>query len=47
MVLSINRMSVHIDPRLQDVDLIRVELDRFAEVLAGILSTGSKFLFYA
>lgn len=42
-----NRMSVQIDPGLQDVILIRVQLDRSAEVLASILSTGSKFLFYA
>jgi len=42
-----NRTSVQIDPGLQDIVLIRVQLDRFAEVLAGILSTGSKFLFYA
>jgi len=47
MVFSMNRMSVQIDPGLQDVVLIRVLLDRFAEVLAGILSTSSKFLFYA
>ena len=47
MVFSMNRMSVQIDPGLQDIVLIRVELDRFAEVLAGVLSTGSQFLFYA
>jgi len=47
MVFSMDRTSVQIDPGLQDIVLITVQLDRFAEVLAGILSTGSQFLFYA
>jgi hypothetical protein len=47
MAKSMNRMSVQIDPGLHDVVLIRAQLDRFAEVLASVLSTGSKFLFYA
>jgi len=47
MVFSMDRMSVQLNPGLQDVVLIGVQLDWFAEVLAGILSTGSEFLFYA
>jgi len=47
MVFSMNRTSVQIDPGLQDIILIRVQLDWSAEVLAGILSTGSKLLLYA
>ena len=47
MVINMNRMSVQIDPVLQGIVLIRVQLDWSAEVLASILSIGSKFLFYA
>jgi hypothetical protein len=40
-------MFVKIDPGLQDVILIEAQLDWSAEVLASILSSSSKFLFYA